>query len=146
MLKSESVTIDEVEYTTTQFPAMTSFELLAKLVKQVGPALAIVASADAGDSLNSIAPALMSALSGLDPVVARGLVVEVLASTSALVREANGSLRLVALNTPANIDIVFSGKLKQMFLVLGHALRVNYGDFSGGSDPAAPEAPTPNAQ
>lgn len=141
MLKSETTTIDGTEFTTTQLPAMASFELLAKLVKQVGPALALIASADENTPIEDIAPALMHSLAGLDPAVAKQLVVELLSSTQALVRN-NGELRLVPLNKSENVDLVFSGKLKQMFLVLGHALKVHYGDFSGGSAPTAPETLT----
>ncbi len=146
MLKTETKTIDGVEFTTIQFPAMRSFELLAKLVKQIGPALALMSSVDPDTQITDLAPHLMSALSGLEPAAARALVVDVLSNTQALLRDANGQASLVELNRTETIDRVFSGKLRTMFVVLGHALKVNYGDFTEGSAPNAPQTPSTPGQ
>jgi hypothetical protein len=133
MLKTEAVTIDDIRFETTQFPAMRAFELLARLVKSVGPAIGALTNIDPNTELSSIGPQLMAGLSTLNPSEAAKLVEDVLACTTADVDN-----KRISLSTKSNIDLVFSSKLKTMFKVLGHALKVNYQDFNEGSDPAAP--------
>jgi hypothetical protein len=41
------------------------------------------------------------------------------------------------------IDTVFAGKLRDMFQVIGHVLKVNFSNFSDGSRNAPTELPTP---
>ncbi len=137
MLKTEKVTVDGIEFQTTQFPAMRAFELLARLVKSLGPAVGALTNLDPTMDLTHAGPQLMAGLATLNPAEAAKLVEEVLTCTTALVDN-----KLIPLNSRENIDVVFSSKLKMMFKVLGHALKVNYQDFSAGSDPAAPLAQT----
>ena len=138
MLKTESVEINGTEYQTTQFPALHSLEVLATLVRVAGPVLAVLGAANQEAELSTITPQLMQAMHGMKPSDARDLVLSLLSNTNAMVRSANGQMRLVLLNSQSSVDSVFSGKIKDMFAVVGHAIRVNYGDFIGGSDPSAP--------
>lgn len=137
-LKSEPVEIAGTTYETTQFPAMRAYGLLTRLVKAIGPALGVLASADKETQLADMGPVLGAALANVSPSEAQGILVEALAATTAVFKGENGAMKLVELTSTAKIDEVFSGKLKTMFQVLVHALKVNYGDFSEGSDPAAP--------
>jgi hypothetical protein len=142
-LKTESTTIDGMEFQTTQFPAMASFNLLARLVKTLGPAISALTAANPETDLRDLAGPLAAGLQTLNADDASRLVLDVLSCTTALVQGPSGT-KLVALNTQGNIDVVFSGRLMVMFKVLAHALKVNYEDFAGGSDPAAPQTQNPS--
>ena len=142
-LKTESITLDEVIFETTQFPAMRSYALLIRLTKVLGPALSALTGIDPGTRLEDLGPVLGLALGDLAPAEAQSLLLEVLASTTAQVVEASGP-RLVRLGTPVTIDTVFSGRLPIMFRVLAHALKVNYSSFFEGGAPPAPPLQAPN--
>lgn len=139
MLKTESTTVDDIEFKTTQLPAMRAFALLARLVKLIGPAMGALAGMDMAADLTTAAPALAGALSGLDPDEATELARQILVNTTALVRDQGGGLREVSLNSNESINQIFSGRVRAMLTVLVHAIRVNYQDFSVGSAPAAPK-------
>jgi hypothetical protein len=143
VLKTETTTIDGILFTTTQLPAMRGFELLARLVKMIGPALGALTSADPTADLSAMAPALAGALTNINPQEASALVVDIFSCTTALISDSTGG-RQVQLSDRTNIDLVFSSRLKVMFQVLAHAIKVNFGDFSGGSAPAAPLPPAPS--
>lgn len=136
-LKSESKTLSDsqgdIEVTTTQFPAMKSFGLLAKLAKTVGPALGALMKLDPKTEISASVDGLAAAFSELDADTATRLVPEILAGTTVTL---DG--KMFDFTRKENIDLVFSGRLGLMFQTLGHALQVNYRDFSAGSDPAAP--------
>lgn len=137
-LQTKNVEIDDIEFQTTQFPAMRAFEILASLIKVAGPVLTLIANADQTADLSTLAPQLSGALSGLKPSEAADLLKSMFSSTRAIVRD-GGKLKIVELNSEERINSVFSGKLMMMFQVFGHALRTNYGDFSVGSDQTAPD-------
>lgn len=145
MLNTESRTIDGIQFTATQFPAVRGFTVLGKLVKTVGPALGTLASASGGDDLAALAPQLAGALSGLDPAAAASLMIEVLSCVSAMTTDEQGRMRSAQLDSQAAIDRVFSGKMGTMFKVIGLALQVNYADFMVGSFPTAPGPTAPSA-
>ncbi len=138
MLKSEDYEVGEFKFSTTQFPAMRAFELMTQLAKTIGPALAALQSLDKDTELSALGPILSSALSNLTKTDATALVLDILAGTQATVPGPGGQRTIVQLTSRAALDAVFSARLKMMFQVLGHAIKVNYADFSEGSDPAAP--------
>ena len=139
-LKTEPVEIDGIKFETTQFPAMAAFRLMARLIKVIGPAMGVLKGATKDTTLESLAPALGAALSNVSPDEAQSIALEILKCTTA---EVGGVL--IGLTGQAPVDQVFSGRLSMLFKVLAHALKVNYGDFSEGSDPAAPQTPAPSA-
>ena len=140
MLKTESFTAtDGTIFNTTQFPAMHSLELMAQLMKTIGPALAALQGVSVDTDLSALGPALSGALAGLKPNEASQLVLAVLASTTAQVTNPSGQQKIMQLNSREVIDLVFSNKLKTLFDVLEHALKVNYSDFFVGSDQVAPQ-------
>ncbi len=128
-LKSVPLIIGDIEFSTTQFPAMRALEVMVSLQKLAGAMQGI----NPNTSLAAAAPQMMA---GLEPGAAKRLVLDLLQSTTALVR--TPTTRLILLNTQENVDLVFSGKLKMLFEVIGHAVEVNFGDFSEGSAPDAP--------
>lgn len=133
-LKSESLTIGDATFETTQFAAIRSLTLLARLMKTLGPAIGALKSMDLSTDVSVVA----GALSNLEPAEAAALALAILEGTSATVKE-GGELRNIPLVTQPAVDRVFSGRLLTMFKVLAHAVRVNYSDFGIGS-PSAPAA------
>lgn len=146
-LKSESVEFDGIIFETTQFPAMRAYGLLARLVKVIGPAMSVLAGADKDTRLEDMGPVLGGALANVTPAEAQSLLLEIFGSSTAQVTDQTGP-RILQLGTQAGVDQVFTGRLKVMFKVLAHALKVNFGDFSEGSDQedqAAPVTTSPQA-
>lgn len=131
MLKTERETIDGIDFTTTQLPAMKAFKLLARLTKVAGPVMAALSSLEDSMEIAELAPVLANALSALEADELSDLAVEVLKGTSAIVSDMNGSRKL-DLMVQENIDLVFSGRLLTMMKVLIHAIKVNYHDFLEG--------------
>jgi hypothetical protein len=133
-LKTVSLTVGDIEFQTTQFPAMRALEVMVSLQRLAAPAQGV----NSNTQLSNAAPALMA---NLEPGAARKLVLDLLECTTALVRTPQS--RLIPLNKQENIDFIFSGKLKMLFDVMGHAIEVNFGDFSEGSEDPAPTTQTP---
>ena len=131
MLKTVTLTVDDVEFSTTQFPAMKALEVMVSLQRLA------TANVSPNAQISQAAPALMS---GLDGASAKKLVLDLLQCTTALVRDP--APKLIQLTSQQAIDQVFSGKLKVLFQVIGHAIEVNYGDFNEGSPDPAPLHPT----
>ena len=137
-LKCEEITIDGYRFITTQFTAMRSFTLLGKLAKTIGPALGVLTNANPDANIASLAPQLATAMMGMDPEEATKLAAQVLGSTMAITPAGVKH----EFSDSTQIDQVFNGRLGRMFKVLGFVLRVNYGDFLGGSgDAVAPQSP-----
>lgn len=144
MLKQETQTIDGLSFTTTQFPAMRAFTLFSKLVKTIGPAITVLSGANPESDVAELAPSIATALKDVDPDAMTILAAEVLSSTSAVMTGPSGAAQ-VPLNSVDGINLVFMGRLMTMFKVLAFAVKVNYGDFFGGSASAAPLPQTPSA-
>ncbi len=130
-LKTVPLVIDDIEFSTTQFPAMRALEVMVSLQR-------LTAGMNPNTQLTAAAPGL---LSGLDGPSAKKLVLDLLECTTALIR--TPVAKIVTLNKQETIDLVFSGKLKVLFQVVAHAIEVNFGDFSEGSDELAPQTQTP---
>ncbi len=136
-LKREKKIIGDLEFDTSQFPAMLSFTLLAKVAKIVGPALGALQKLDPSTELSGVAMA--GAFAGVDPKDATALIPEILSETAVYM---DG--KFIQLNSKSNIDLVFSGRLMVMFQVVGFVLQVNYGDFFEGSGLPAPQTLKPS--
>lgn len=134
MLNSEELIIGDRRYCTQQYAAMRSFHLLAELVKVVGPALGALSGASADTDVAKLAPVLAAGLAGVDPNEASRLVLKILEGTQAYVDGAR-----IELKNNAAIDRVFSGRMGELFKVIAHAVKVNYGDFFAGADPTGSE-------
>jgi hypothetical protein len=130
-LKTETRTIDELEVSVTQLPAMRSLALLPRLSK-----LALPAFMKADD------PAFMKAdviilvgelLAGLEPAEAQALVRDLNAGTTV---QQDGKLK--PLTSDQLIDSVFNGKVMTLLKVTMFAVEVNFADFFGGKNTAPP--------
>ena len=142
-LKTETLEADGIRFDTTQFAAFRGLELMGRLVTTIGPALGVLSAADPEASLESMAPVIAGALRGLQPTEVSSLALEILASTSATYQDGS-TLRRVDILSKEAFDRVFSGRLKTMFKVLIHALKVNYSDFGlgGGVSETPPQVET----
>lgn len=132
-LKTVPLTIGDIEFQTTQFPAMKALEVMVIL-----QGMSSAQNVPASTSLSQAAPQMMS---NLTPQGARQLVLSVLQSTSAIIPSSSGK-KIVMLDKQESIDLVFSGRLKVLFDVMAHAIEVNYGDFNEGSESPAPQDQT----
>lgn len=140
-LKTETKDIDGLGVTCTQFPAMRSSELLARLLKVIGPSLGVLMRLDPNTELDRAGVELVAGLSSLKPEELPGLISKVLEMTAVRVPdESGGAGAVISLDKKENLDIVFSGRMLTMFKVAGFAIQVNYRDFASGSAPAAPGA------
>lgn len=123
-LRTETRTIDGLDVTTTQLPAMRASVLFAKLGRIVGPALAQLGTTNLGGLVGLV-------FQNLSPADVPALTQEILASTTVLLDS-----KAVPLGQPGMIDLVFSeqGRLPALLKVLRFSLEVNYSDFfDGGS-------------
>lgn len=132
-LKTVPITIGDIEFQTTQFPAMKALEVMVMLQN-----MSATNNVPSTASLTQATPQLMASMT---PQGVRQLVLGLLQSTQAILRVPVA--RIVTLDKQETIDLVFSGKLKMLFDVMAHAIEVNFGDFSEGSESPAPLNPTP---
>jgi hypothetical protein len=139
MITTQSTTIDGVEFRTTQFSALKAFPLMIRLAKAVGPALASLQGVDGNTDVSTLGAQLGEALAGLDPDSATQLVVDLLASTRAIV---GGKVK--ELGNESAINETFTGRMPIMFKVIGYVVQENFRDFIGGSgsEPTAPPQTT----
>lgn len=126
-LRHESRVIDGLEVTTAQLPVMRASALMARLGRVFTPALTKIGSlADLtlSDDVSALAPALMALFEQLDGGEAQALIRESLAGTSVI---QDG--KQIPLSSEEAINLVFTGRLRTMLLVMKFALEVNYADF-----------------
>lgn len=131
-LKTVNEDIDGIQFSTTQFDAFRSLELMGKLAQTVGPAIGVMSNMDDGVDTEKWAAVVGSALRYLKPTDLGPLALEILANTSATLQD-GGTLRRIDILSKDAFNKVFSGRLMTMFKVLVHAIKVNYSDFGFGS-------------
>ena len=143
VLKSESIEINGLTFTTQQFPGMHSISVMITLVKQLGPTIATLLGADQkSNDITIIAPKLQAALAGVEADEVTKLIATMLTDTTVIV---NG--KLVQLDSQGQIDKVFGGRIQDIFKLFAHAVGVNYTDFFAEMLQSAPEVPsTPAAE
>ncbi len=142
MLKTENRTIDGLEFTTTQLPAMTAFGLIPRLGRVVAPTLTKLTTMNGADD---VGPALAELFSKLDPDEAQALTRDLLRATSVKI---NG--KVVPLDRDETINIAFGGRLTLLLKAVWFAVQVNFADFLeaasvGGSSTKTPESETATA-
>lgn len=139
-LKQAEETIDDLKFTSTQFPAMRALPLLGRLVKTIGPAIAVLSEAKLDSDMSELAAPIALALKDLDPNAVTALACEILASTSVILVGPQGAAN-IPLSSVENINIAFEGRLMTMFKVLGFAVKLNFADFFAGSAQSAVALP-----
>lgn len=130
MIESKTKSIDGFSYTVTPLPAMSQMKLLTRLLKSAGPSIGQLGAAlkgigSAADlkklDVERLVPAIGALFSALEDAEVEHLTRALL--ESALVD--NKGLWPLFNNH-------FQGKMLSLFKLIGFALEVNYGDFSGG--------------
>lgn len=129
-LKSEQVQIGDWPMEITQLPAMRSLTMFTRLVKAFGPALAQFGG---GTGIENILDSKVEDLN-------LGEVVEVFC-TNLDEQQLDAFVREFAAHTTVEmgkgkhpdlkevLDVVFAGRLDDLFAWLGHSLRINYRSF-----------------
>lgn len=121
-IETKTKEINNETYSVTQLPARRALRLQAKLIKLFGPAAAEIFVA-AGTNLSTADHSLPKAISlltnELDDKTFDSLVIEML----------QGSRKNGEEITEKSIDLMFAGKLNDLFLLLAFVVEVNYGDF-----------------
>lgn len=144
MLKSETTTINGVEYEVTQLPYSQGKTLLVRLYKVLGPPLADAiaqapgVSGDAEVSLTNfseLSPAISAVVRTLATTVTEKDFDAVVSTLAQFSKVANDQGVLVPLKS--KMEFLFSGNYSALFAWLGFALKVNYSDFFGGQGPLA---------
>jgi hypothetical protein len=137
MTETKTQIIDDIEFRTTQLPAMRAYPLLLRLAKVAGPALSALSAAGAEAD---VATHLSDALGTVDPDAATALSVDLLRSTRAIL---DG--KPVDLSSEAGINKVFTGRLPTMFKVLAFVVQENFAGFLDGSALASVTPVNPTA-
>ncbi len=120
MIETKEKTINGSKYSVTQFTAFKALRIQNKLIKLLGPSLGCVFSSyDPKDPDKGLPLALKMLAEQLDEDVFENLVIEILQTTRKSGHELKRDL----------INMEFSGKLNELFLVLQFVLEVNYADF-----------------
>lgn len=122
--KTEKKTIDGLEFTTTQLPAMKALALGTRLGRALGPALAKASGLAGSQDVAELAPAVAALFSQLDGPEAQALTREIFVATQV---EFEG--KLIPLATTEMIDHVFTGRLGALLSTLRFVLEVNFADF-----------------
>jgi hypothetical protein len=124
MVETREVTLEggdgSTAVTLVQLPSMRAVRLLPRLGRIVGP---VFAAAGGGNLLEQDVSKLGSAL---DEMLQRLSPDEL----EALIRELLGNAKIGTKDLMPVFDNVFRGRTLQIFLLLKHALDLNYGDFS----------------
>lgn len=138
MLNKVDLTIDGLEVSTVQLPAMRAHRLFWRLGK-VAPYVAARVDLFKLDwsSVEGMAPALLELFGRLSVEESEALMREILAGTSVTMDGKSISLDRVEM-----IDHVFSGKLPALYSVVAFALVVNYKDFIPGGLASQASPPT----
>lgn len=135
-LKIESKDINGLHVTTTQLPALRALNLLTRIGKIIAPILGSMPHVKSVKDLNTIAlnAALGSLFAQLGEDEAARLARQILVATKVTV---DG--KFIELTTDNAINLVFDGRLGDLFSVIGFALEVNFAGFfpakvGGGTD------------
>lgn len=130
MIEAFEKRIGEHNFTITQLPARRALRLQAKLLKLIGPCAGVVieeAFKELKDSKGNVSaitdkslPRALNVLAGnLDEKQFEALVLDLIPGIRVDGKELTEQL----------LDVLFAGKLNQLFLLLKEVLEVNFGDF-----------------
>lgn len=137
-LRSDSKTIDDIEFKTQQFSTSTLIEMAPEYIPLVAPLLAAGAVDGAAD-VSALSPYLADAATHLAGK-SLALVLKLLRNTVAI---ADGTL--IELNTREKFDMVFNGRAGAMVDVIKFVFEVNFSGFTAGVPTVKDAAGTPTA-
>ncbi len=131
--KTETKTIDSVEYSVIQFPPLRAIKILHRLMRYAAPALKQLKTMDAA-KLTSIRDDTIQAMSTQNlGMILEGFAVLVESISEAelekLFSQLLSTVRVDGKEIGNNIDSVFMGNLSAMLQVAILVLKVNYANF-----------------
>lgn len=142
MLRTDKRTIDGLDFTTTQLPAMVALGLVPRLGRVVAPTISRLSTMAGADD---VGPALAELFASLDASEAQSLARDLLRATTVVV---DG--RQLPLDRDEMINAAFGGKLATMMKALWFVVQTNFADFlkaasvaSGSKTSDAVKEPTP---
>ena len=135
MLEPKTKIVNNQEYKVLPFPAMEAIKLKTKILKLIAPALGKILGDNnvdkeflqkqiGGTALANAFTEMLDSLSGQD---FENLVLEILRNTSVSFT-VDGKQRVFNIDK-TNFDIVFEGKLVDVYKVIWFVLETNYSDF-----------------
>jgi hypothetical protein len=140
-----STEIDGVEYTTTVMGGERALELIFRAGQILGPAIDLLgplfkSSGKLADiNVEALAPAIGKLFMGLTPEVSRALLREgLLAETFAVVTDASGKRKQLALSSKVSIDNHFAGKLDCYMRLIAWSFKTHLGSFTSVLSSLAP--------
>lgn len=120
MIETKEKVIGESKYMVTQMTALRAVKMQARLLKLIGPSFAaMIASSDKSNPDGCLPLAVSLLADKLDEKSFETLVLDLMQG----VRKDGVEL------TRSDIDLQFSGKLNELFLVMQFVLEVNFSDF-----------------
>ena len=125
--KKETRTIDGLEFTCIQLPALKAFTLASRLAKGLAPLLG-TSKLGMNTDLKELGSVLASSLNQFPPVELQSILKELLACCSVKF-PSEGEDRWIQLVDDKSINLVFEGRLASMFKVGRFSLEVNFADF-----------------
>lgn len=129
----------DIQLTCTQHIAIPGMRLLARLGKLLGPAASDLSGLSKGRGLD-VLPAVSKLLETLSEDDIEWLITNVLVNCQVVANK-----RVVALNSAAAINEVFSGRYLLLLRALTFSLQVNYGDFLHAIAASAPAVAVPES-
>lgn len=140
-LRTESRTIDGIDVTVTQHPAIRGLKLGARLTRAIGPTLGYLRGMSMQSDTAELGEALGDLFSRLEGDELTGLLRDVFAFSAATV---DG--KIVELTSDARIDMAFEGRVRTMIAAALFAIEVNFADFFGGASSGPGPRPAPGAK
>lgn len=152
-LRKETVELDGITYTTTQYPYVRHAETLVELVQFASPVLGMLKGLNLSElqkaepeAILKALPMLEDLLKKLEPGTFTYLMLRLLGGTRVEMpagTDRNGKplpRKKINITDGTTLDQVFSGPggFKRSVLVAVHALKVNYVDFFGEGSVGAP--------
>lgn len=121
MIETKQITLGDSVYTVTQMPARRALRVQAKLMKMIGPAFAQTLTASKLENPDDHLPKIVAHLvEQLDENTFDTFILELVEHS---VRKDGKEINA------QSFDLIFAGKLNELFLLLKFILEVNFSDF-----------------
>ncbi|MEM0173060.1 MAG: hypothetical protein QXI16_00975 [Sulfolobaceae archaeon] len=121
MIETKEIEISGFKYTVTQMPARRALKVQAKLLKLIGPSFGQLYVSSGSDSPDEHFPKIISLL--VDKIDENTFDTFILELIEHYVRIDGQEI------TKNNFDVIFAGRLNDLFLLLKFILEVNFYDF-----------------
>ncbi len=121
MIETKEIVLNGSVYSVTQMPARRALKVQAKLMKLLGPAIGQMFLVSSSDSADENIPKIISLL--VDQLDEKTFDTFILELIEFYVRKDGKEVNA------QTFDLIFAGKLNELFLLLKFILEVNFADF-----------------